>query len=220
MVARRSDAEVRRDVIRELGSDKQVSHIPISVAVADRVVTLSGVVDTWTEQEVAQAIAHRVRDVHDVANEIEIRRPTPAHTETEIAHTARRALAEDVYIPDDRIYLTVVDGVVTLTGTVDSERQRDEAVRLVRDTPGVFHVADEMIVHPPSLAEDEMRASIEAALHRHADREARKITIHARDGVVTLSGTVGSWAERTAIVGIVRGTRGVNVVDDHLQVTP
>lgn len=220
MVTKRSDAEIRRDVIREQAWDKQIGHVPIGVSVTDRVVTLSGVVDTWTEKELAQAVAHRVVDVLDVANEIEIRRPKPAHSDSEIAHAVRDALIKDVFVPDDRIHLTVTDGIVTLAGTVDSQRQREEVGRIVRDVAGVFRVADELIVHPPALAEDQLRASIEAALHRHAEREARKITIHVRGNAVTLRGTVGSWAERTAIVGIARGTDGVKVVDDHLHVMP
>ena len=39
----------------------------------------------------------------------------------------------------------------------------------------------------------------ERALERRAEREARRINVAVKDGVVTLSGSVQSWAERNAV---------------------
>ena len=38
------------------------------------------------------------------------------------------------------------DGMVTLTGTVRSQAERDQALRLAHDTPGVKGVEDKLIV--------------------------------------------------------------------------
>jgi osmotically-inducible protein OsmY len=61
---------------------------------------------------------------------------------------------------------------------------------------------------------------IRAQQYSRTEREVRRIRIDVRDGVVTLSGAVGSPAERRSIVGAARFTSGVRSVEDKLHVEP
>ena len=65
-----------------------------------------------------------------------------------------------------------------------------------------------------------MRKSIEAALERQAEREAKRVWFEIHDGVVKIVGTVHSWAEREAVIGAAKGTPGVRRVEDKLQIEP
>lgn len=49
-------------------------------------------------------------------------------------------------------------------------------------------------------------------------READRIAIDVRGDTVVLTGAVGSWSERTAVIGAAKGTRGVKRVDCHLRI--
>jgi osmotically-inducible protein OsmY len=60
---------------------------------------------------------------------------------------------------------------------------------------------------------------VEQVLARRAERVVRP-TITLYDGVVTLTGTCHSWAQKDAVIAIVRGTQGVRLVDDRLRVDP
>jgi osmotically-inducible protein OsmY len=74
---------------------------------------------------------------------------------------------------------------------------------------------------PPETAREspqELRQDVAAAFARHAQREAGHITVDIEGGVVTLSGTVGSLAERDAAIGTAYAARGVTRVIDQLQV--
>ena len=84
---------------------------------------------------------------------------------------------------------------------------------------GVRQVTNNIEIEPPKVASSAVRAAIESALQRHATREAHRIGVEIKDGVVTLRGTVRSWSERTAAVGAATGTPGVrNVIDQlHLE---
>lgn len=75
-------------------------------------------------------------------------------------------------------------------------------------------------VKPSRISASSVRDSIESALERHAAREAKEISLDIRDGRVILNGAVSTWAERQAVIGAVRGTPGVQTVEDHLRTDP
>ena len=137
-VARKTDAEIQQDVLRELTWDTRVEETDVGVEVDDGVVTLSGTVSSWGKRHAAAEAAHRVRGVLDVANNIVVKIPgTPGRTDTEVARAVRNALVWDVFVPDTRIRSTVSDGVVTLDGDADTRAQAEDAERAVRNLAGV-----------------------------------------------------------------------------------
>jgi osmotically-inducible protein OsmY len=169
----------------------------------------------------AQEAAHRVAGVLDVANDIQVSVPgSVGRTDTEIASAARHALEWVVLVPDTRVRTTVSSGWVSLEGEVDYWHERDDAERAVRNLAGVRGVSNKIDVKPPKIVPHDVRKSIQQALERHADREARRIDVEVCDGRVTLSGTVRSWAEKQTVVGAAKGTHGVHCVQDHLRIQP
>jgi osmotically-inducible protein OsmY len=220
-IIKRTDSEIQQDVLRELKWDTRVEETDVGVQVDEGVVTLSGTVSSWGKRFAAEEAAHRVRGVLDVANDIAIKPPgTPGRTDTEIAKAVRNALEWDVFVPDERVQSTVSAGVVVLKGDVESWTQRDDAERAVRNLSGVRGVTNRLEVKPPKVAAGEVQKSIEDALERQAEREAKRIKLDVRDGRVTLSGSVRSWAEREAVVGAAKGTPGVRNVEDKLYMEP
>jgi osmotically-inducible protein OsmY len=66
----------------------------------------------------------------------------------------------------------------------------------------------------------DVRRAIEQALERRAEREAKRINVDVREGTVTLTGSVHSWAERQSVVAAARFTPGVRAVQDNLLTEP
>jgi len=220
-IIKRTDSEIQQDVLRELKWDTRVEETDVGVQVDEGVVTLSGTVTSWGKRFAAEEAAHRVRGVLDVANDIAIRPPgTPGRTDTEIAKAVRSALEWDVFVPEYRVQSTVSGGVVTLKGEVESWSQRDDAERAVRNLSGVRGVTNRLEVKPPKVAATEVQKSIEDALERQAERTAKRITLDVKEGRVTLSGSVRSWAERETAVGAAKGTPGVRDVQDQIHIEP
>ena len=173
---------------------------------------------SWAKRVAAQEAAHRVIGVHDVANDIKVKTPGGlTRTDTEIAQAVRRSLEWDVFVPEEKITSTVADGYVTLDGAVDRWSQRYDAERAVRNLAGVKFVVNKITVKPTKPASDDVRRAIEQALERRAEREARRIRVDVKDGVVTLMGAVHSWAERKSVVAAARFTPGVQMVEDRLR---
>jgi osmotically-inducible protein OsmY len=179
-------------------------------------------VTSWAKRVAAQEAAHRVAGVLDVANDIIVKVPGGlGRSDTEIAHAVRNALEWDVFVPDKDIQSTVSNHWVTLTGTVETVSEREDAARAVRNLTGVSGVDNQITVRQPRVAPERIRAAIEEALERRAEREARRIDVTVSpDGEVTLAGCVRSWAEREAVVASARYLRGVHTVQDRLRIDP
>lgn len=221
-VGKKTDSEIQQDVLRELKWDTRVEETDVGVEVDAGVVTLSGTVSSWGKRHAAAEAAHRVRGVLDVANDVVVKMPgMPGRTDTEVAHAVRNALVWDVFVPDTRIRSTVSDGVVTLDGEVETWTQAEDAERAVRNLTGVRSVMNLISIKPPSLVDGaKVRKSIEAALERQAEREAKRVWFEIDDGVVKVFGNVHSWAEREAVIGAAKGTPGVRRVEDKLRIEP
>jgi osmotically-inducible protein OsmY len=217
----KTDTAIKHDVLQELAWDTRVKETDVGVEVHHGVVTLTGTVDSWAALVGAQEAAHRVAGALDVANDIHVKLPgSSERTDTDVAQAVRRALQWDVLVPDQRIRSTVSNGVVTLEGTVDTWSQYDDTVRAVRNLIGVVDMKNLIRVEPPATSASPLavRAAIEHALERHAERASKHVHLAITDGSITLSGEVPTWSERQAVEGAVRGTPGVRKVDNQLRI--
>jgi osmotically-inducible protein OsmY len=221
---RKSNNQIMHEVLRELRWDSRIGEQDVeelNVTVHEGVVTLTGTVTSYAKKVAAQEAAHRVAGVLDVANDIEVKLSREQiRTDTEIAEAVRGALKWDALVPDERITSNVSDGLVTLEGSVYSLREREDAERVIRRLLGVRGVSNRIVVIPAEIAPDELRADIEEALERRAEREAERIRVEVSDGTVDLWGRVHSWQERRAVVGSISHAPGVSTVHDHLRIDP
>ena len=218
---RKSDSEIKQQVLRELKWDSRIGWSEIGVAVFEGVVTLTGIVDSYAKKQAAQEAAHLISGALDVANEVEVR-PSGEFTRTDvdIARAVRHVLQWDALVPDERIQSTVSEGWVTLDGDVDLWRERHDAERAVLRLEGVVGVINKITIAPKRVDPKELREEIEYALERRADREAERLRIEVHDGAVDLFGRVHSWQEKRAVVGSISHAPGVAEIRDHLQIDP
>lgn len=216
---RRTDDEINHDVGRELSWDTRTWNEKIHVKVFNGVVTLNGIVHSYAQKHAAEEAAHRVTGVTDVANDIIVRIKRPKSDST-VAEMVRQALKADAFLPDWKITSTVSGGWVKLEGQVISLTERARAERLVENVGGVAGVINELEVERFKTDPLTLRATIEKALERRADREAERIRVKVVDGEVNLFGRVHSWFERRAVVGSISHARGVEKINDHLTVDP
>ena len=129
----------------------------------------------------------------------------------------------DARIRSTEIGVAVKDGVVTLTGWVDSYAKKLAAERAAHRVRGVKAVANEIEVLLPSSAE---RTDADIALE--ASRElawealvpADQIEVTVSRGIVTLRGEVSWEYERRAAERAVRRLSGVRNVVNLIKVRP
>lgn len=218
---RKSDSEIKKQVLRELKWDSRIAWAEIGVEVTNGLVTLTGTVNNSAKKLAAQDAAHRIAGVLDVANEIEVRpEEGSVKSDEDLARAVRHILEWDAFIPDERIKSTVSGGWVTLEGEVDLWREREDAERAVLRLEGIVGVINKIRMIPRRVDPEELREQIEYALERRADREADRLQIEVNDGAVDVFGRVHSWEEKRAVLGSISHAPGVIEVRDHLDIDP
>lgn len=115
---------------------------------------------------------------------------------------------------EDRVAVSVHDGRVTLTGTVDDEDDKALAEATVENLPGVTGVKNEIVVKPahPRRSDAWIALKIRGRLLVKANVSASTTKVMVKDGVVTLQGTADNaiQKERTGIhAGEIDGVKSV-----------
>ena len=216
--AKQADKELRDRVEGVLDYDPEVTSTEVGVSAEDGVVTLNGVVGTYAEKLAAERAAKRTYGVRAVANDIQVR-PIFKKTDTEIAAAALLALEARVDVPDDKLKVTVKDGLVYLEGTVDWRYQKEAAYSAVKRLAGVVGVLNRIEVKP-KVSAAEVQHKIEEAIRRSAELDARRITVSAHDGTVELWGNVHAWVEKEAAERAAWAAPGVHSVKSHISIVP
>jgi len=214
-----NELKLRDDILDELAYEPIVDPAHIGVAVDQNVVTLTGHVGSYAQKLAAISAVRRVKGVHGIADEIEVRAPSDAKTsDDEIASRAINVLSWDSVVPSEDIQVTVRDGLVTLTGKVHWYYQKSSAERDVRNLSGVRSVVNNIEVEPHAKA-DNVKKKIEAALKRHAEIEAKDVRVTVQDDdEVLLEGKVRNWDEKFAVENAAWSAPGVKNVRDRLTI--
>ena len=100
----------------------------VQVTVADGIVTLDGEVPSLAHKRIAGVLAWWVPGTRDVVNGLEVV-PPEQDTEGEISDAVRMVLEKDPLVDAGPIGVATRGAVVTLSGAVASELQRDMAER-------------------------------------------------------------------------------------------
>jgi osmotically-inducible protein OsmY len=130
-------------------------------------------------------------------------------------------LRRDRHVRASEVGVHVVDGIVTLTGTVCSHAKKVAAAEAAHRVPGVLDVANDIEVRLPRWTEP-TTADIAHAVRRAlaADRLLPAPAIHTTvsHGWVTIEGTVPRVEDAAEAERVVRGVPLVAEVINHLAV--
>jgi osmotically-inducible protein OsmY len=213
-----NDSDLRQLVNDELEFEPAVDASNIGVAAKDGVVTLSGFVCSYAEKMAAERAVRRVKGVHAIAQEIEIRYATDKKiNDDEIARRCINILTWDTTLPDDKLSIKVERGWVTLSGEVPWHFQRIAAESGVRKITGVTGITNLISIKSHVQATD-IKRKIEDALKRSAEVEANLIRVVVTDSSVRLEGKVHDWREREIVEKAAWSVPGVMTVDDRMTV--
>ena len=215
-----TNRELKEQVLNALDWEPSIDAGEIDVAVEENVVTLRGRVGSYAQKLAAERVTLGVYGVKGVANDLEVVLvPVYERTDTDIAQAAVEALKWNAVVPTDRVTVAVSDGWVTLNGTLDWQYQKDAADRTVRNLTGVRAVTNDIVVKP-RVSTTDVQAKIEEAFRRSAEIDARRVSVAAQNGQVTLTGNVRSWGERQEATRAAWAAPGVTQVIDRLAVVP
>ena len=113
--------------------------------------------------------------------------------------------------------VSVNDGVVTLTGRLDTFAEKCAVERAVQRVAGVIGVSNAITLKVTTMPAN-VAARISGALARHAQCEAEHIEVAVSGSTVTLRGHVDSWDECSAAYGAAWSAPGVLSVVNEIKV--
>jgi osmotically-inducible protein OsmY len=131
------------------------------------------------------------------------------------------ALYLEPLINADRVVVTARDGVVTLTGEVDSLAQKSAVRHKAQCLPGVKEVDDELEVCAPAKPRpgfDDIAASVLNALYWDLAVPPDRVCATCEQGWVTLTGEVDRPYQKSSAEADVRKIRGVVGVTNEIKV--
>jgi len=166
-----------------------------------------------------------------------------SQSDSGVTTSVKTKLMADELVKARNINVDTRDHVVTLTGTVESAAEEAKALQIARSTNGVTDVVDNIVIAPssePGAAPTTGRAGdtsigtaaaeavtdagittkVKSTLLADPDVSGLRIDVDTRDGVVTLTGTVNSSAEKTRALDLAGKVENVKRVEDKLTVRP
>ncbi|KPK39640.1 MAG: hypothetical protein AMJ69_05075 [Gammaproteobacteria bacterium SG8_47] len=233
--------EILETILAELERDARVNlhDYPISASVNDSTLTLQGEVENIAAKKIAAATARRLYRQGPVTDQLRVSASDP-HNEgvlrdevvtsfieepvfTEYSLSLLRGGRTEV-LRDGRddehghIDVTIDDGLVSLAGRVGSLTHRRLAEVLMWWTAGCQVVENRLEVVPPEEDNDgELTDAVLMALEKDPLVHASQLSVHARDGVVTLDGYVASAEEQRLAVLDAWTVPDVKDVVDRIQ---
>jgi hyperosmotically inducible protein len=225
------DATTTSRVRTALLLSKHVSPYDIKVGTTQSEVTLDGQVPSEQIKAVAGAIALDTSGVKAVHNNLGINPSTARNPETEglgervadleIKTLVSEDLSKNADLAGKHIATDVKSRTVTLSGTVETSAQKNQAEQIAWQVTGVQGVTDNLSAANaqtnPESVDDKLAHRVEFELYSTKAISLKTVQIHADNGTVTLSGNVTSRAEKLLAEKTAQSVEGVRKVVDNLS---
>lgn len=122
---------------------------------------------------------------------------------------------------DTRINVAAEQGIVTLTGSVNSENERIAVESTAKQVPGVRAIASDLAVRPVlDRASADIAKDVIKGLETHIFLAGEDVRVIVRNGFVTLEGEVHQELQKMLAAAQVNRLRGISGLSNKLQVKP
>lgn len=231
------DENTTKRVKAAFAMSKRMSGYNFEVSTSGGVVTLNGQLPSEGLKALAGEIARDTKGVKEVSNQITVDpnvQPASenAHvTDLEIRAAILESFAKSSELGGKQIDVKVENRTVTLSGTVDTQTQRNGAEQAARAVDGIAAIANELkVANPQAVSEPapattqqkdattDLAKQVEFELYRTGAFDTLTMKVIAAGDTVTLSGSVRSTAEKLLAEKIVQSMHGVAKVVNELSV--
>jgi osmotically-inducible protein OsmY len=194
----------------------------VTIRVADGVVELSGVVEDRYAYNAVADIARLTQGVREVDNNMVIDEPRPLIADEAIREEIIDQLEWDTRVETDQVLVTVEDGEVTLSGEVDSFREKQAAEDDAWQVAGVRELDNELVIRTveETVTDTTIESSVANTILQSSGLEAENVDIDSRNRVVTLTGTVDAYWKKERLGTAASNIMAVEDVENKIVIVP
>jgi osmotically-inducible protein OsmY len=217
------DDVIAQDVVDAIDRNANVDADKVNVTVDDGYVTLTGTVSDWVARDAAYQAAVNTLGVKGVSEQLTVESDIqPLHKDSEIAKAVRDQLEWDNRVDATDVSVQVIDGNVTLKGTVSSYSAKLAAESNALMIEGVVSVDNELVVEPAEpIANDAfLAARAENVLKWNPDFHVANLAVQVIAGVASLEGQVDALWEKHRAEELVMNINGMIGVINKIAVVP
>jgi hyperosmotically inducible protein len=209
--------DLQTRIWEELRHEQESETADVHVRVENFEVTLGGSVPSYRTRLAVQQAAERISGIRAVSNELAVLIPAAdRRLDNTLAAAVVNALEWDVRVPHVKLTARVVDGWVTLDGSVARQVERTAAEETVSHLTGIRGITNRIVVDPPRTPAN-FQSLAEAAV-QHLELHGCRIALETHGRTVALHGRVRSLADRAAAERAVWEVPGVAAVEDLLTI--
>lgn len=146
-----TNEQIKNAIKKAFTYDPRVPADSIEVSIKNDVAILSGTVTNLNSKLAAESDAQHTAGVQKVENNIQVEkkvvvRPEVPVTDDAIQNRVGLAIQRDPYVEGNYISISVVNGVVTLEGKVDSEFKKEQVEKVTGNVKGVLVIKNNIKV--------------------------------------------------------------------------
>ena len=215
----KTNEQLQKDVEDSIKWEPLLNAAEIGVTAKDGVVTLTGIIDSYTKKIEAEAATKQVSGVKAVVEKIEISfgNSIGIKSDGEIATEVLNGLQWNWDVPNEKVKVKVERGCVTLEGELEWNHQKEAATRSVNNQTGVKGVTNNIIIRNDSKDKIELK-DIESALSRNWSIDDGDVEVEVTGNKVTLKGIVHSFYARDEAERMAWNAPGVHNVLNELVI--
>ncbi len=144
--------------------------------------------------------------------------PKQTLSDAEIREAVEREMFYDPSISSDGVDVEVADGIVELTGSVKHLLAKARATLIASAVKGVRAIDNRLEVRVVERDDAAVKEAVIGALTMDPTTERFDISVDVEDQVVTLTGTVQSYAEKLWAARAARSVVGVKALENQIKV--
>jgi len=220
----RADHAMREEIIQRLTYDVWVNSDSIDVVVQDGTVTLSGTDPSSDQKSRALHLSwvHGITAVHGNQLNVEWSSNTPLRrsgliipSDETIHQAIHDALSYDPRVAKSDMVVEVSEGLVTLTGTVETLYAKQAVEEDARNTVGIHRVVNHLKVRSHvDFSDKDIASRVNATFSRDPFLHQENIQVDVHNGTIFLRGHVNSRYQQARATTLAYGVRGaVNVIN-------
>lgn len=183
----------------DIKADAAMKGSNLRISLQNGIAVIEGTALTLDQTERATAHALATVNIRAVVNDVGIAQPSdPALS---LRQSAEAALKNQDLVDASHIKINETNGRIVLTGTVGTWDEQELARELVSRVPAVRAIDNRLkVTYEGIRTDDQIAAQVKYMIHDDPLYAGLDVGVIAKDGVVSLSGTVGNKAEADRLV--------------------